>query len=178
MRNTATGMLALPLLLFGGSLALATTATRSPHRNRPAGDRVELELAGVLPLPEGRAGILVLREKGKDTLLPLLVPNGRGFAPGASGGSLLGRAIEALGGHVAEVEIERAEESSAAARVTLSQAGKRFDLRALPSESIALAVASGVPIVARRSLVDEEGVTAEDLAKAHAHAKGRAITRL
>lgn len=178
MRNAATGMLATPLLLFGGALALALGAARAHGRAPEAGDRVELELAGVLPLPEGPAGIVVLRVKGKDTLLPLLVPNGRSFAPGASGGSLLGRAIQALGGQVAEVELERAEESAAGARVTLSQGGKRFDLRALPSESIALALDSGVPIVARRRLVDEEGVTPDDLAKAHAHAQGRATTRL
>lgn len=177
MRNAA-GMLALPLLLAGGSLALAATAARGPGRGHGPADRVELELAGVLPMPEGPAGIVVLREKGKETLLPLLVPNGRSFAPGASGGALLGRAIEALGGSVAEVEIERTEETSAAARVTLDQAGKRFDLRALPSESIALALSAGVPIVVRRRLMDEEGLTPDDLARAHRRAKGGRATRL
>jgi hypothetical protein len=177
MRNAA-GMLALPLLLAGGSLALVAAAARAPGRGQGPSERVELEFAGVLPLPEGPAGILVLREKGKDTLLPLLVPDGRGFSPGASGGVLLDRAIEALGGRVTEVEIERAEETSAAARVALTQAGRRLDLRALPSESIALALSAGVPIVARRRLVDEEGLTLDELARAHRRAKGRDVTRL
>ncbi|HEY6098183.1 MAG TPA: bifunctional nuclease domain-containing protein [Anaeromyxobacter sp.] len=186
MPNAAPGMLALPLLLCGGSLALLATATATAARGPPPHGRarvehdarVELELAGVLPLPEGPAGILVLREKGKDTLLPLLVADGRGFTPGASGGSLLGRAIEALGARVAEVQIERTEETSAGARVRLTQGGKAVELQAVPSESIALAVSAGVPIVATRRLLDEEGLTPADLAKAQRRSREKRPTRL
>jgi uncharacterized protein len=177
MRNAApNGVLALPLLLFGGSLALLATATRAPAHDPRA--RVELELVGVLPVPEGQAGIVVLREKGRDTLLPLFVPDGRRFSPGANGGSLLDRAIAALGGRLSEVEIERAEETSAAAKVRLTQGGKPLELQAVPSESIALAVAAGVPIVASRQLLDEEGLTSEDLARARSRDRKRVTTRL
>jgi uncharacterized protein len=176
MTNAATGMLALPLLLLGGSVGLVATAARGPGHDGRA--RVELELVGVLPVPEGPAGILVLREKGKQTILPLFVPDGRRFSPGAGGGSLLDRAIAALGGRVAEVEIERAEETSSGARVRLSQAGKPLELQAIPSESIALAVSARVPIVASRRLMDEEGLTPQDLAKAHPNGRKGAATRL
>ncbi|HEY6004857.1 MAG TPA: bifunctional nuclease domain-containing protein [Anaeromyxobacter sp.] len=172
----ATGMLALPLLLFGGSLGVVAAAARGPVHDGRA--RVELELVGVLPVPEGPAGILVLREKGKQTILPLFVPDGRRFSPGASGGSLLDRAIAALGGRVAEVEIERAEETSAGARVRISQAGRPLELQAVPSESIALAVSAHVPIVASRRLMDEEGLTPQDLAKAHPRGRKGMATRL
>jgi hypothetical protein len=178
MPNTAaTGMLALPLLLFGGSLGVVAAAARAPA-GRDGRPRVELELVGVLPVPEGPSGILVLREKGKRTLLPLLVPDGRRFSPGASGGSLLDRAIAALGGRVAEVEIERAEETSAGARVRLSQSGRPLELQAAPSESVALAVSAGVPIVTSRRLLEEEGLAPEDLAKAHPRNGKGAATRL
>ncbi len=173
----ATGMLALPLLLFGGSLGVVAAAARGSAHHDARG-RVELELVGVLPVPEGSAGILVLREKGKQTILPLFVPDGRHFSPGAGGGSLLDRAIAALGGRVAEVEIERAEETPEGARVRISQAGKPLELRAIPSESIALAVSAHVPIVASRRLLDEEGLTPEDLAKAHPRDRKGADTRL
>lgn len=177
MPNAApAGMLALPLLLFGGSLALVATAARPAARGGTA--RVELELAGVLPLPEAPAGLLILREKGKDTILPLLVPDGRNFTQGGGAGGLLGRTIEALGARVAEVEIERAEESAVGARVRLAQGGKRVELEAVPSESVALAVAAGVPIVTTRRLLDEEGLTPEDLARAHARTRERVATRL
>ncbi len=177
MPNAApTGMLALPLVLLGGSLALVLTAARAPAREGRA--RVELELAGILPLPEEPAGILVLREKGKETILPLLVPDGRMFTRGTGGDGLLGRTIAALGARVAEVEIDRAEDSAAGARVRLAQGGKRVELQAIPSESVALALALGVPIVATRRLLDEEGLTPEDLARAHGRARGRGTLRL
>jgi hypothetical protein len=171
-RAAPAGMMVLPLALFAGSLALVATAGRAPADDGRA--RVELELAGVLPMPDAPAGILVLREKGTDTILPLLVADGRPFAPhGARGDAgLLGRTIEALGGRVAEVEIERAEESSSGARVRLAQGGKDVELRAVPSESIALALAAGVPIVTTRRLLDEQGLTPEDLARAHAAVAG------
>lgn len=152
------------LALLAGSVALLAS--------RPAGGdpglRVELEVAGVLPMPEGTASILVLREKGADTILPLLVPGREVSVDGGRGeGGLLGQAIEALGGRVSEVEIERAEETRAGSRVRLSQGDRRLELRARPSESVALAVSAGVPIFARRQLLDEAGLTPEDLARVH-----------
>ena len=57
-------------------------------------------------------------------------------------GGLLGQAIEALGGRISEVEIDRAEETRAGARVRLTQGGRRVELRARPSESVALALAA------------------------------------
>jgi hypothetical protein len=175
MPNTApAGMIVLPLALFAGSLALVATAVRVPAEDGSA--RVELELAGVLPMPEGPAGVLVLREKGTETILPLVVADGREFSQDGRG-ALLGRAIEALGARVAEVEIERAEETASGARVKLAQGARAVELRAVPSESIALAVAAGVPIVTTRRLMDEAGLTPEDLARVHG-APGSAPLRL
>jgi hypothetical protein len=160
------GILALPAAALAGAVAL-TTAAHPPPADAPV--RIELEVAGVLPAPEGTGSILVLREKGARTLLPLVVagaePPGRGDAAGAG---LLGQAIEALGGRVSEVEIDRAEETKAGARVRLAQGTRRVELRARPSESVALALATGVPIVTTRRVLDEAGLTPEDLERAHA----------
>src|SRR5574337_1820929 len=112
-------LLALPAALVAGAVAL-TAAARPPAG--PSSARVELEMAGVLPMPEGTASILVLREKGASTLLPLIVP-GDVTGRDPRGGSLLGQAIEALGARVSEVEIDRAEETRAGARVRLAQGG-------------------------------------------------------
>jgi hypothetical protein len=170
----------LPLALLAGSVAVAANATREPDGD--PGARVELELAGVLPLPESSASILVLREKGADTILPLVVPSlDAATTPprhGRGTDGLLGRAIEALGGRVAEVEIDKAEETRAGARVRLSQGGRKVELRARPSESVALAVAAGVPIVTRRRLLQESGLTPEELARAHARGRGGEGLRL
>lgn len=182
MTNVASaGMLAVPLVLLAGAMGAAASAARAPSGEQ---GRVELELAGVLPMPEGPASILVLREKGAETLLPLIVPDGQAFGSGDAGGAhakggLLARAIEALGGRVSEVDIDEAHETSAGARVLVAQGSRRLELRALPSESVALALAAGVPIVTTRRLLAEAGLTAEDLARAHArHREGADATRL
>jgi bifunctional DNase/RNase len=164
------GMLALPLVLLVGSVGLVANAGR--ERKDPAPERVQLEVAGVLPMSEGSTAILVLREKGAEVLLPLILADGQAFAsgPGERSGkeALLPQAIQALGGRVFEVEIDEAQETSSSARVVVGQGSRRVELHALPSESVALAVATGVPIVTSRRVMDEAGLTPEDLARAHA----------
>lgn len=158
---------ALPLVVLGAALVVGGTAARPA---RDANERVVLEVAGLLPMGEGAAAVLVLREKGSRTILPLVIP-GAGVgerenelrAPG-----LLGQAIEALGGRVSEVEIERTEEARTGARVRLAQGGRTLELRGPPSESVALAISAKVPIVTTRRVLQEAGLTPEDLAKAHA----------
>ncbi len=168
------GLLALPAAAFAGLLALAASPARAPGDAAGGEDtvRVELEVAGILPMPEGSAAVVVLREKGARTLLPLIVPGGLAEArPDAHGGGLLGRAIEALGGRVSEVEIDRAEETHAGARVRLAQGGRRVELRARPSESVALAMAAKVPIITTRRVLEKAGISPEELARAHAKVK-------
>jgi hypothetical protein len=158
------GIFAVPAAVLAAAVAL--TGTAAPPQ---AGARIELEVAGVLPMPEGAASILVLREKGAKTLLPLLIPGGdvTGRAD-VDGGGLLGQTIEALGARVSEVEIDRAEETRTGARVRLAQGGRRLEVRARPSECVALALSAGVPILTTRRLLDQAGLTPEDLARAHA----------
>ncbi len=164
------GILALPAALVAGAVALSSAAAH-PSSSSP-GARVELEVAGVLPMPEGSAAILVLREKGARTLLPLIVPSGDvGAGHGDAHGGLLGQAIEALGGRVSEVEIDRVEETRSGARVRLAQGARRVELRARPSESVALALAAGVPIVTTRRVLQQAGLTPEELSRAHTKAR-------
>jgi uncharacterized protein len=167
------GLLALPL---AAGLALFSGAVRTAAA--PGTPRIELEVAGVLPLPEEWAIVLVLREKGASTLLPVIVPgqDGKdlrkalahvGAAEGAEGrdaaDSLLDRAIAALGAKVVEVRLDEAEETARAARVHIVQDGRDVEVAARPSESIPLAVAVGAPIVTTRRVLDEAGVSRAEL---------------
>ncbi len=170
----SAGMRPVPLVLAAGSIALVVSTARPAP---PPEQRVELEVAGVLPMPQGAAGLLVLREKGAGTLLPVLVPDAAALSAstqrsGAPDAGLLGRAIEALGGRVREVEIERAEETVTGARVRLRQGTRDLELRARPSESVALAVASGARIVATRRLLAASGLTPDELRQGAAKARG------
>src|SRR5215208_6632417 len=122
----------------------------------PMPGTVELEVAGVFPLDDSNAGIVVLRQKGGATLLPIVV--GRGEADVVSKRlrqetptrprthELLERTIDALGGRVVRVEIRDVSEAVYRARVFLSQGTQRVELDARPSDSIALAVAARAPI--------------------------------
>lgn len=165
----AAGSMSLSLAIAAAvALAVASTGASAPA---PEG-RVELELAAVLPMPEGPAGLVVLRDRASGTVLPLLVPDGQAIGldgAGATGSpeELLGRALDALGARVREVELEAAEETSAGARVRLTQGGRQVELHARPSESLALAVAAGAPIYTTRRLLADAGLTPEELSRAH-----------
>jgi hypothetical protein len=162
-----TRLATLPLAAAALAAGLAS-GTRGAAPQRDPDARVELEVAGLLPMGEGAAAVLVLREKGAKTLLPLVVP---GPGPGERTGELrspglLGQVIAALGARVTEVRIDRAEESRAGATVRLSQGPRSLELRGRPSESISLAVTAKAPIVTSRRLLDESGVTPEELSRA------------
>jgi len=171
---SAPGVLALPVAAAASLLAVAVAASGAER----GGERVELEVAGVVPVAEDGACILVLREKGAATLLPLMLP---GFdarrlgldleahrAPG-----LVGEAILALGARVLEVEIAELEETSSAARVRLAQGARRVELSGKPSESIALARSAGAPIFTTRRVLDAAGLAPEELQRARARPGGR-----
>jgi uncharacterized protein len=167
----AAGTISLPLAIATAIAVVLPAATAKPPRVARGDGRVELEVAAVLPLPEGPAGLVVLRDRATGTVLPLLVPDGEalgvGAPPSRAPEGLLGRALEALGARVREVELDAAEETSAGARVRLAQGAREVDVPARPSESLALAVASGVPIFTTRQLLAKAGLTPEELHAAH-----------
>lgn len=172
--RSARGHLTLP-----AAVALAVTLAGGAGVAGKSSLR-ELEVAAILPLPESPAGLLVLREKGTRTLLPLIVPDRSVFSAGSRPAepNLVGRAIEVLGARISEVELDSAEETNAGARVRLAQGGRRLELRARPSESVALAVAAGARIVATRRLLETEGFREEDFEEAQraaAVASGREV---
>ena len=162
----------LPLLataLIAGAVAVSGTPTGTPQPP----DMVEMEVAGVFPLEGGQAAMLVLREKGQETLLPIVVGRGEADAiemrldhrepsrPRVQ--ELLKSTIDALGGRVVRVEIRDASEALYRAKVHLAQGSQRVELEARPSDSVVLALSAAAPIFAARELVREAGLTREDL---------------
>ncbi|WP_242395765.1 bifunctional nuclease family protein [Anaeromyxobacter oryzisoli] len=172
IRHAPAGALASPLAIAAGILALIVAASG-------AGDgRVELDVLGVLPVSEDAPSILVLREKGAATILPLVLPavTARELARALNGRErrgALGEAIAKLGGQVREVEIVAAEDTPRGARIRLVQGGRPVEISARPSESVALAVAAGAPVVTTRQVIEESGLTPDDLARAHERSDGR-----
>ena len=172
----------LPLLataIVAGAVAINST----PRGEPAAADLVEMEVAGVFELEGGQAGMLVLREKGRETLLPIVV--GRGEADAIEMGldgrepsrprsqELLKSAIDALGGRVIRVEIRDANEALYRARVHLAQGNHRVELEARPSDSVVLALGASAPIFVSRELVRDAGLTNEDLRRMNGDDDGR-----
>jgi bifunctional DNase/RNase len=174
--STPRGLLALPAAL---TLAGAVVIGAGAGAGR-ATARVELELAGVLPLPEGQAGLVLLREKGAGRILPLLVPDRTVFEAGARAGdtSLVARALDALGAKLREVELEAAEETAEGALLRVAHGRRELAVPGRPSESVALALAAGVPILIRRRLLEREGLDPGELEAARREVEGGGSIRL
>lgn len=159
------------LLLSSLLSVLAATAARAATA---AGDLVEMEVLGVVPLEAETASLLILRQKGARTVLPIFVGRPEGAAieqrlkqPTAHRPpDLLAHAIEALGAKVSRIAIDGAQAALFSARVTLQQGTRTIEMEARPSDSVALAIASHAPIYATRHVVDEAGLTEDDLARA------------
>jgi hypothetical protein len=162
----------LPLLataVIAATVAVSATPGGAPQQT----DMVEMEVAGVFALEGGQAGMLVLREKGRDTLLPIVVGRGEADAiemrldqrepPRPRAQELLKSAIDALGARVVRVEIRDASEALYRARVHLAQGANRVELEARPSDSVALALGASAPIYAARELIRDAGLTKDDL---------------
>jgi len=153
---------------------LAWPAAWGPTRaapGQPPERRVELELLGVLAIADGNATLVVLKEKGARTLLPLLLPGPSGRAMAADlkahrAPELLGGTLRALGARVQEVEFVDAHDEVGSGRARLSQGSRVVDVAGRPSELVALAVATGAPMYTSRRLLDVEGLTPEDIDRA------------
>jgi uncharacterized protein len=158
------------------SLLAGAAATNAPPG--PRSDLVELQVAGVIPLDSESGSLLVLRQKGASTVLPIFVGRSEGASleqrlkrgpprrPGTV--ELLERAIAALGGRVARVALDGEQAALLRGRVTIEQGARRLELDARPSDSVGLAVAAGAPIFATRQVLAEAGLTHEDLARLRA----------
>jgi bifunctional DNase/RNase len=169
-RARSLGLAALVLAMCATGVALALPS-----------DLIELEVLGVVPLESDSASILVLRQRGARTLLPIFIDRAEGEdidgrikrRPGTQDRSadLLRKSIEALGGKVAWVVIEGADGRPFHAHVALDQGQSHHDLEARPSDSVALALASRAPIYATRHVMAKAGLTEQELARDHSGAK-------
>lgn len=167
----------LATLVIAGAVAVSATPAGAPQA-----EMVEMEVAGVFPLEGGQAGLLVLREKGRETLLPIVVGRGEADAietrldhrppsrPRAQ--ELLETTIGLLGARVVRVEIRDASEALYRARVHLAQGANRVELEARPSDSVALALGASAPIFASKQLVKDAGLSREDLRRMNADHEG------
>ncbi len=169
------GLVLVPAAISLWTATLLAAGAGDPERTALA----EMEVLGVVPLDSDAASLLLLREKNRSTMVPIFVGRSEGVAvelrmkrapsPRPLAADLLEHAIAALGGKVLSVKIEGARAAVFRARLTLAQGDRRFELEGRPSDSIALAVSARAPIYATREVIDEAGVTKEDLERLNPH---------
>ncbi len=152
----------------GAAAAVSLAAGALAADRPPAKDLVEVEVLGVRPLEDGESHMLVLGTKDASAALPLVIGRAEATAiqirlleakpPRPLTHDLLGAAIRTLGAKVLRVEIDGLEHGTFLATIRLSQGGKALSLDARPSDSVALALRVGAPILAARKVLTQGGL--------------------
>jgi uncharacterized protein len=164
-----------PILALPGVLAAGAALVLAGGAGPGGPELLEMEVMGVVPLEDGEANLLVLARKDAGSVLTMVIGRSEAAAidarlrratpPRPMTHDLLGRAIGELGGKVERVEIVAFKDSVFLATVRLKQGGRSLSLDARPSDSVALALRAGAPIYAARKVVEEQGISRDDLEK-------------
>jgi len=129
---------------------------------------VELEVKDVLPLAELQTHAVVLVSKDGKTMLPIFVDEAAAVSiafrlaqrapPHPLAQDLLDDVVSGMGGRVTEVRIDSLEDDIFVGRIVIRQGERDLALNARPSDSIAMAIKGGAPILANREVLDEAGI--------------------
>jgi bifunctional DNase/RNase len=181
-------LLALAIALFLPALALSGE-TRAPPSSPPSASKrchplrgedsnvcrqmVELEVRDVVPLQEFQTHAVVLVSKDGQKVLPIFVDEAAAVAiafrlaerepPQPLAQDLLDSVVSELGGKVTEVRIDSLKDNIFSGRIIIRQGQQDHALEARPSDSIAMALKGGAPILAHRKVLDEAGIDQKDI---------------
>lgn len=140
--------------------------TKSPKK------LVVMEVRDVVPIAEGQNHAVMLVSKD-GTVLPLFVTEESAVAiafrlahrhtPHPLAADLSDSLVNQLGAEVTEVRIDDIREHIFYGHVILRQGDKRVSIDARPSDAIALALTGNARIVATQKVLDEGGVTKQEI---------------
>jgi len=115
--------------------------------------------------------VVMLREEGEDRYLPIWVGPAEGDAismklegvspPRPLTHDFACAAIDALGGTVERVVIDRLEDTTFHAKAIVKARGGQKEIDCRPSDAMAMAVRKGVPIMAAEEVLSKAGVVLE-----------------
>jgi uncharacterized protein len=167
--------LALAVLALGAPrIGAAASSLAGRPAEQPAEKRalVEMEVKDVVPLEEGATHAVIL-VSGSGTMLPVFVDEPAAVAiafrlahreaPHALSEDLLDSVIGKMGGKVVQVRIGAIQNHLNLSTVTIRQGEKMVKVAARASDSIAMALSSGAKIFATAELVEEVGITKEEI---------------
>ncbi|MCY1078630.1 bifunctional nuclease family protein [Archangium lansingense] len=178
----SAALLALGVLLLPGIGAQPATAAPKDseacvpkHGGNPAAckELIQLEVRDVIPLVEAQTHAVVLTTKDGDMVLPIFVDESAAVAiafrlahlrpPQPLSQDLLGSVVTELGAKVTEVRIDDLRDDIYTGRIFLEQGKRKVTLDARPSDSIAMALDGEARIMVTRKVLDEAGITREEI---------------
>ena len=128
-------------------------------------DWVEMQLRGLILDPHNEAPVVILREQGGPTFLPIWIGVFEAQAialavervdlPRPMTHDLLGSTIAALGGRLRRIEIHSLREGTYFARLIVETAEGVIDVDSRPSDAIALALRAQAPIWTARKVLED-----------------------
>ncbi len=159
-----------------GAAATEESAACVPKKGgNPAAckELVELQVRDVIPLVEAQTHAVVLTTEDGKLVLPIFVDESAAVAiafrlanlrpPQPLAQDLLGSLVTELGGKVTEVRIDDLRDDIYTGRVFVTQGKRKMALDARPSDSIAMALAGQARILVTRKVLDEAGITRDEI---------------
>jgi bifunctional DNase/RNase len=145
-------------------LACALGATGAMVGRAQHAKPVELTLQGVVRVQGGQA-VAVLAEKNGARRLPVAVTRAEAaLMQLGNRHGLVSSSLEALGGHVKRVDIDSVGASgSLHARLVLEAGAGEVQVDASAGEALALAIQSGAKVTVDADVLDEAGISLDDL---------------
>jgi bifunctional DNase/RNase len=126
---------------------------------------VECELSRVVMSETRHRQVIVLKEKGGERKMPIVVGLAEIFAlhrvinderpPRPLTHELFASVLDALGVGVERVVISELNEGTYSGRLVLRRDGKLFDIDSRPSDAIVLAAQKGAPIYVEEAVLEE-----------------------
>lgn len=129
---------------------------------------VEMELSKIIISETSEQQAIVLKEKGGTRSFPIIIGFFEVLAidrkikgieiPRPMTHDLLENIIEEMGGRLTRIIVNDIEDHTFYARLIITQGEKELDIDARPSDAIALAIRSGVPIFASERVLSQVSI--------------------
>jgi len=171
---------AIVAFLLAASAAAGAPATPPAGASQKATERSKtgepmalMEVRDVISTPGTGSFVVLLKEKHGRRIVPIAIGPAEGLAiqmrlnrqkaPRPLTHDLLDRVMAALGAKLVKVHVEALRDQVFLGRLFLMQGKRSLDIDSRPSDAMALAVGSGVPVYCARNVIAEVGIELDQI---------------
>jgi uncharacterized protein len=165
------GPVVVPIGVTSPAPAASSTAEVAPLPPRVPADEIEVTVVGVSASPDGDA--VVLADPSRETFVPIAIGGTEALSirlrfdkrryERPLTHDLLDALLRELGGELVRVQIDDLRDDVFLATIVVRREGHFAELDARPSDAIALAIGSHVPIYMSRRVLKEAGLSGGDV---------------